>query len=383
MRLWMITAVALSLSGVVFAGRIAYRLTDAPPEQRWVGIAAAVFAGVALLGIQNYAHYYLSAQSDPMIVALVLGAIDLHLSGRPRAAFVLAVLAGLGRPEAWPFEGLYAIWLWIRVPRARGLVVGGTVISLLLWFGIPALTSRSPFVAASNAYRSGRRLTSDQVGGTITRFLSINELPVELAALVAVGLAALRRDRVTLALTGGVLLWVVIEIGFALHGWPGLVRYMFEAGRSGRGARRRGRRVAAAGATVAVGVVARILGGSAARARAGRQPGARSDLACPSGAPGPSRAACADGGDQQSRAARGPARRRSADACLRGAADPSSVPDDARLHARGERQPGRLQVQPGDRPRQSDHPVHAVPAGVGWKVQALHQTSPECRSLPH
>ncbi len=230
LRLWMITSVAVSLSGVVFAGRIAYRLTGAPPERRWAGIAAAVFAGAALLGIQNYAHYYLSAQSDPMIVAFVLGAIDLHLSGHPRAAFVLAVLAGLGRPEVWPFEGLYAIWLWMRVPRARGLVIGAVVVSLLLWFGIPALSSRSPFVAASNAYKSGRRLTSNQVGGTITRFLSINELPVELAALVAVGLAALRRDRIVLSLAAGTLLWVAIEAAFALHGWPGLVRYMFEAG---------------------------------------------------------------------------------------------------------------------------------------------------------
>ena len=34
----------------------------------------------------------------------------------------------------------------------------------LLSFGIPALTSRTPFVAASNALDSGRRLTNDQVG---------------------------------------------------------------------------------------------------------------------------------------------------------------------------------------------------------------------------
>ena len=33
--LWMITSVAISLSGVVFAARIAYRLTGAPPERRW------------------------------------------------------------------------------------------------------------------------------------------------------------------------------------------------------------------------------------------------------------------------------------------------------------------------------------------------------------
>ena len=102
----------------------------------------------------------------------------------------------------------------------------------LLWFGIPALTSRTPFVAAANAMDSGRRLTSDQVGGTIQRFLDLHQLPLELAALLGVALAAWRRgwaDRVTLVLAGGVVGWVIVEIAFALHGWPGLARYMFEA----------------------------------------------------------------------------------------------------------------------------------------------------------
>jgi hypothetical protein len=43
-------------------------------------------------------------------------------------------------------------------------------------------------------------------------------------------LAVVRRDRVTLALAGGIVVWVVVEMAFALHGWPGLPRYMFEAG---------------------------------------------------------------------------------------------------------------------------------------------------------
>jgi hypothetical protein len=383
MRLWMITAVALSLSGVVFAGRIAYRLTDAPPERRWAAITAAVFAGAALLGIQNYAHYYLSAQSDPMIVALVLGAIDLHLSGRPRAAFVLAVLAGLGRPEAWPFEGLYAIWLWIRVPRAKGLVIGATVVSLLLWFGIPALSSRSPFVAASNAYKSGRRLTSNQVGGTITRFLSINEFPVELAALVGVALAALRRDRLTLALAAGTVVWVVIECAFALHGWPGLVRYMFEAGAvvavlAGVGVgwlllerplpwvSRLGSWV---GPLLVVVLVAGLVPAAISHARAERK-----DLH-------QQRARTAEISNLAPLVAR-----------LGGA---------ARMRACGEPLT-RLQYQTmlaytlgenvnriGFKYAQAiahGNPIilfTPYPSGVGWKVKAVHQTSPQCRSLPH
>jgi hypothetical protein len=242
--LWMVTATAVSLSGAVFAGRIVYRLTDAPRERRWGRIAAAVMTAAMLLGFSNYFHYVLSSQSDPMIVALCLGAIDCHVHGRPRAAFVLGVLAALGRPEVWPFLGLYSLWQWRRRPEFRGLLIGGWVVVVLLWFGIPALTSRSPFVAASNAMGSGRRLTSDKVFGTVGRFLSINELPVQLAALLAVVAAGLHlrgrefrqrwqqlsmRDSTTLVLAAGVVLWVIIEIAFALHGWPALARYMWEA----------------------------------------------------------------------------------------------------------------------------------------------------------
>ncbi|MDQ6815922.1 MAG: hypothetical protein M3018_00745 [Actinomycetota bacterium] len=228
--LWMIVSVAVSLSGTVFAGRIAYRLTADRSDRRYAAVAAAAFAAFALLGIDSYPHYVLSAQSDPMIVALCLGAIDAHLSGRPRLAFALGALASLGRPEVWPFLGLYTIWCWRAIPSMRWLIGGGIAVLALLWFGIPALTSRSPFVAASNALGSGRALHSNKALGTIGRFLALDEPALELLALLSVCLALLRRDRVTLVLASGVVAWVIVEIGFALHGWPGLGRYMFEAG---------------------------------------------------------------------------------------------------------------------------------------------------------
>jgi hypothetical protein len=229
--LWMVTSLAVSLGGAVFAARIAYRLTlgdgeaTGPSYAAWV---AAAFAGLGLLGLDAYWHYMLSAQSDPMIVTLCLAAIDCHLRGRFRWAFVLGVLASLGRPEVWLFLGLYSIWGWLRVPSMRWLIVTGVVLLVLLWFGIPALTSRTPFQAGANALGSGRRLRSDRVFGTIGRFLGLSPVVLELTALLAVVLAVLRRDRVTVALAAGVCAWVIVEIAFSLHGWPGLARYMFE-----------------------------------------------------------------------------------------------------------------------------------------------------------
>jgi len=227
--LWMITSLAVSLAGAVFAGRIAYRLTARDfSDERWPAYVAAVFAGLALLGLSSYWHYMLSSQSDPMIVTLCLAAIDCHLSGRYRWAYTAGALAALGRPEVWLFLGLYTIWAWLRVPSMRRLIVVEVVLVILLWFGIPALTSRTPFVAASNALGSGRRLRSDRVFGTIGRFLDLNTAVLELVALGAVVLAVVRRDRVTLGLAAGICAWVIVEIAFSLHGWPGLGRYMYE-----------------------------------------------------------------------------------------------------------------------------------------------------------
>jgi len=226
--LWMVTSLAVSLAGAVFAGRIAFRLTPHDADRGYAAWVAAGFAAAGYFGISSYWHYMLSAQSDPMIVALCLAAIDCHLHGRYRWAWVLGGFAALGRPEVWLFLGAYSVWAWLRVPSMRWLIVVGIVLLVLLWFGIPALTSRSPFVAASNALGSGRRLRSDRVFGTIGRFLDLNPTVMELTALLAVVIALIRRDRVTLALAAGVCAWVVVEIAFALHGWPGLGRYMFE-----------------------------------------------------------------------------------------------------------------------------------------------------------
>ena len=45
------------------------------------------FAGVAVMGIQTWPHLVLIANSDPLVVALLLAAIDAHLGGHPRWAF--------------------------------------------------------------------------------------------------------------------------------------------------------------------------------------------------------------------------------------------------------------------------------------------------------
>ena len=175
-------------------------------------------------------HYILSAQSDPMIVTFCLAAIDSHLCGRHRWAFVFGLLGSLGRPEVWPLLGLYSIWAWFNVRSMRWMLVGGIALIAFMWFGIPWITNGRPDVAGELALGSPRELHRNKVTGTIGRFGELHYAPVWIAALGAVGLALLRRDRVVLTLAAGVVLWVLTEIAFALHGFPALPRYMFEAG---------------------------------------------------------------------------------------------------------------------------------------------------------
>jgi hypothetical protein len=250
--LWMITSVAISLSGVVFAWRIAFKLTASDPARRYAAYAAGLFAAVFLLGIRDYTHFILSSQSDTMIVSLCLGAIDCQLSGHRRWAFWLWLLAGLGRPEAWPFLAAYSLYLWRSSPAQRRMIVGGLILIPLFWFGIPAVTSKSAFTAGNIAQNSPRELKSNKFFGTLDRFLDLHEMPVQLAALFTVVLAAWRlhrgpqrwpklrlafwrmgpwphgEDAWCLLLAAGMVVWVLVEAAFALHGWPAVPRYLFE-----------------------------------------------------------------------------------------------------------------------------------------------------------
>jgi hypothetical protein len=228
MWLWMTTSVAGAVAGCVFAARIAFRLTGPSPGRRYAPYVAGAFAGVALLGMDTYSHLVLIANSDPLIVTLCLGAIDCHLSGRRRLAFVMLVLASLGRPEAWAFAGCYAVWGWRAVPGMRMLAVLGIALIPVFWFTIPALTSHSWFIAGDLAFNQKTIIHGNKILGVISRFRGLYELPMQLAALLGIGLAAARRDRVTLTLAGAAVGWVVIEIAFAYHGWSAVPRYLIE-----------------------------------------------------------------------------------------------------------------------------------------------------------
>src|SRR6202011_5898847 len=69
----------------------------------------------------------------------------------------------------------------------------------------------------------------NRLAEVFTGFVGLYELPMQLAALFALAMALVRRDRVWLLLAGAALVWLATEAAFALHGWNPSPRYMFPA----------------------------------------------------------------------------------------------------------------------------------------------------------
>ncbi len=98
----------------------------------------------------------------------------------------------------------------------------------LLWFVIPALTSKSWFRAGDLALNSHNVIHGDKFTGVFGRFFDLFTAPMKVAAGCGLLMAFVRRDRVWLALVGLSLAWVLIEIGIALYGWSAVPRYLIE-----------------------------------------------------------------------------------------------------------------------------------------------------------
>jgi hypothetical protein len=216
--LWLIVARAGAIAAVVLAFRLARRLGGGVVG----GVAAACALAIAPWWIRNAAL----GNSEGLIVAFLFATIDRHLAGDKRAAFLFAVCAGLLRPEAWPFLGLYGlVLLWRRDVSAR-VVIGLGVATILLWLLPEWWGSGDLFRAAHRAkdvnpgaptYADNpARAVLDDAGEMLTGPL--------LAGLIAAGVMLIARRRAAAALA--------VLIGLAIA-WLALVAYMTSDGFSG------------------------------------------------------------------------------------------------------------------------------------------------------
>jgi len=225
--LWLLVARA----GGLLAIAMAYRLAA-----RFAGLPAGLIAGGSLLLADEFVRNFWRGNSEGLLVALCLWAVERHLDGRRGDAFVLGFGAALLRPEVWPFFGLYGLWLaWrgeagdgarraVAGPRRRLLVAACFLLNAVLWFAPEWWGSGDPLRAASRA----RHPNPDSAAFAAHPFLevfhrssAVLSLPVLIGCLV--GLAAAARERrfgvrLTLGLVAAVLMIAVAlmtEAGFA------------------------------------------------------------------------------------------------------------------------------------------------------------------------
>jgi hypothetical protein len=143
---------------------------------RWFGRAAGALAAIIFLTRVPVISDGVRAYLDIPYLTFVLGAL-LLVSRRPRAgAPVLALLAfaGLLRPEAWVFSGLYWLyltgllpaWLRRRLPageplRDRGALIRLTLLAAaapLIWLGSDLLITGKPLWSLTNTRHTASTL---------------------------------------------------------------------------------------------------------------------------------------------------------------------------------------------------------------------------------
>lgn len=266
--------IAVSRAGALFAifmtGRVAWRL--APSGFR--PLAAAV-AAAALVLIHQWVRIEAVGNSEGLMIAFMLLAVDRHLDRRYGQSLAWMVAAGMIRVEVWPFLGAYALWLaW----RSRGWMrlapVAGTLLAPVLWFGGDWVGSGHLTTAADRALvpiPGSAGASAHPALAVASEALTMVPLPAWIA--ITAGLAAAivrRRFTPVVALTACAVVWTSVVAVMAERGYGGLPRFVFgasalEAVAAGIGAAvgaawlARGNR-AAVGALSAVAIAAFALG---------------------------------------------------------------------------------------------------------------------------
>ncbi len=218
--------------GAWLALRIGFRDAAAGAVGRWAAAAGALLAAVSVaLTADDFtpaARQFAGGLSEPLLTALVLGAVAAEMEGRRRVALVLGFLAALLRPEAWPFLLAYGCWAAAAdaALRRRAILLAAAV--PLLWLVPDLIASGSVFTGAEIAQGD----PDSPLGGALEvleRALTAPLAAAWVAALLLCRSAWLRDDRLPAALLGGAAAWIVLVAAMAAVGFAGLPRFVAPA----------------------------------------------------------------------------------------------------------------------------------------------------------
>jgi hypothetical protein len=220
--LWLVVVRCAGLVATVLAFRLGARAGC---------VIAGALAALALLACSTWLRFLWAGNAEPLVVALLLGAIELHLRGRHDAAFVLGALAGLGRPEVWLLVGGYAVYLRRSERRWWPLAVGVPTM-VALWIVPDWMGSGDPLHALHGEQGSGE---FDGIQGAaapglelLPRASGMAPVPVWLGAIAAVALGWRSSDRTVRVLAVVLVAWTVPTVLATALGYPAIPRYLVE-----------------------------------------------------------------------------------------------------------------------------------------------------------
>lgn len=152
--LWLVIARAGGFLALAAGFRVASRLVEQLTfgrVGRWSlpAVLGGVAAVAALIVQSEFVKATALGNSEGLLVASVLLAIDRQFDGDRRGALILGGIAGLFRPEVWLFLGPYGLYVFWREARLRPLVIGVGVALPVLWF-VPEYFGSGDFFRAAN-----------------------------------------------------------------------------------------------------------------------------------------------------------------------------------------------------------------------------------------
>jgi hypothetical protein len=240
---WLLIARGGWLLAPLLVGWLAFRL--AGEEAGAWRYAAAVVAGasVALTGdsFTPPVRQFTGGLSEPLLVALVLGAVAAALARRPVAVLWLGVAASLLRPECWPFLAVWVVWVGRREPALRPHAIAAAILIPLAWF-VPDLVGAGNPLEGSGTARNGA-IELEEVAEVLGRALAAPLAAVWIG--VALFLAERRSgvplpsyvrlrntgssDAAPVTLLIGAVAWIGLVAAMAVVGFAGLPRFLAPA----------------------------------------------------------------------------------------------------------------------------------------------------------
>jgi len=236
---WLLIARTGWICAPLLAGLLAARLSG-ESAGRWRWVAAALAAGSVALSADSFTpplRQFTGGLSEPLLAALVLGAIWAALDERRGLALGLGTAAALLRPECWPFLALWAYFASRGRPRLRAAAILAAILVPVAWF-VPDLIGAGTPLEGGETARAGGIEPLDGLA-VLGRALAAPLAAVWIGVALLLwrewrlsgrdGIALPEYDRPLAVLLAGAAAWILLVALMAIAGFAGLPRFLAPA----------------------------------------------------------------------------------------------------------------------------------------------------------